>query len=423
MSLSLCIILFILALDLGLCIGYFAERAKAAGRESALLTRCSLVENQHAALQEERSQLVTDLQQNLRRVAELETRLNTEAEARELLQKHYEQTKTDLQTHFRATAADVLERSSRNLKSGNEEQFSALLGPLKEQLNSLKLAVQTTSESGVKNATATQEMIRLLMDRAEGISKDAAALTQALRGDSKVQGDWGEAVMERMFESAGLTRGTHYEVQKSYKIGENNFLRPDAVLRLPQERSIILDSKVSLTAYVSWCAAADDAARDAAIKAHVSSVNTHIRELGSKSYEKLEEGLLDYVLMFIPNEGAYIAAVQHAPELVHEATRRKVLLVSPSNLVMALQLVHFLWQKDAQQRNLNDIVERAGLLYDKFALFQSNFINVGESLRKALSTYETADKQLSSGKGNYLSQVEKLRELGVTPAKQLKITQ
>lgn len=423
MNLFVFLFSLVAALLAGAAVGYLIACSRAGSRESALQTRCAYVEGEQARLQAEYERSSKELQNHVRRVAELETQLNAEAGARAMLQQHYEQTKADMQSHFRATAADVLERSSRNLKSGNEEHLSALLAPLKEQLNTLRQAVQTTSESGVKNSADTQQMIRLLLERAEGISRDAAALTHALKGDSKIQGDWGEAVMERMFESAGLTRGTHYEVQKAYKISENNYLRPDAVLRLPQARSIILDSKVSLTAYVAWCAAEDDAARAAAIKAHVGSVNAHIRELGSKNYEKLEEGLLDYVLMFIPNEGAYIAAVQHAPELVHEATRRKVLLVSPSNLVMALQLVHFLWQKDAQQRNLSDIVERAGLLYDKFALFQSSFNSVGDSLRKALSTFDNADKQLCSGKGNYLSQVEKLRELGVTPAKQLKLPQ
>lgn len=356
---------------------------------------------------------------SVRREAELSARLKAEESARLMLAEHYEKSRADIQAHFRLAAAESLEETTRRLMYSNDEQVDLLLEPLREQIDALNAAVKSCCESGTRNAAGTQQMIRMLMERAEGISEDAAALTRALRGDSKVQGDWGEMVLTRLFESTGLIQGVHYELQKSYRIDEHHFLRPDAVLRLPHERSVIVDAKVSLTAYTQYISAEDDAVQNAAARAHINSVANHVRELAAKSYEKLEPGMLDYVLMFIPNDSAYMVAVKHAPQLVHNAARRKVLLVSPSNFVVALQLVHLLWQKDAQQKSVSQIVERAALLYDKFAAFRDSFLAVGDSLRQADAAWQAAHRRLISGKGNFVWQVEKLRELGISPTKSL----
>ncbi|MBQ8480150.1 MAG: DNA recombination protein RmuC [Akkermansia sp.] len=338
---------------------------------------------------------------SVRRIAELQAELRTLHGAR-----------AEVQLQFRALAEEVLAHSTAGLQHSNTEQLSAVLGPLREQISGLNRAVADTRAAGADNTASVREMVRLLLGRAEEIGKDAANLTRALKGDSKVQGDWGEAVLERLFESAGLQSGTHYELQKSYDTPAGR-LRPDAVVYLPQGTSLVIDSKVSLTAFVSLMAAEDDAARTTATRAHLNSVRAHVSELAGKHYERLEPGSPDFVLMFIPNEGAYIAAVQAAPELLVTAMRRKVLPVSPSNLMMALHLARLLWQRDTQQQNVQNIVERATLLYEKFARFQESFDAVHQALETATAACDEARSRLYTGKGNYLSQVEKLRELGI----------
>ncbi len=337
----------------------------------------------------------------VRRIAELETELRAMHDAR-----------AELNGHFRNLATEILEHSSQGLHRSNAEQMDAVLAPLREQLLGLNRAVADTRAAGADNTASVREMVRLLLSRSEEIGRDASNLTRALKGDSKAQGDWGEAVLERLFESAGMQPGTHYEVQKSYDTPQGR-LRPDAVVHLPQGMKIIVDSKVSLTAYVNLVAAEDDATRTAATRAHLNSVRAHVSELAGKHYERLEPGSPDFVLMFIPNEGAYIAAVQNAPELLTTAMRRKVLILSPSNLMMALHLARLLWQRDTQQKNVQAIVERATLLYDKFAGFQESFDAVHKALETALEASEEARTRLYTGKGNYRSQVEKLRDLGI----------
>ncbi len=338
---------------------------------------------------------------SVRRIAELEAELRTLQSAR-----------AELQLQFSELAGEVLAHSAADLQHSNAEQLRAVLGPLREQLAGLNRAVADTRTAGAENTAGVREMVRQLMHRAEEIGQDAANLTRALKGDSKVQGDWGEAVLARLLESAGLQLGVHYELQKSYDTATGR-VRPDAVVYLPQGITLIVDSKVSLTAYAHLAAAEDAAARASATRAHLNSVRAHVGELAGKHYERLEPGSPDFVLMFIPNEGAYIAAVQAAPELPATAMRRKVLIVSPANLMMALHLARLLWLRDTQQQNVQNIVERATLLYEKFARFQESFDAVYRALETATAACEEARSRLYSGKGNYLSQVEKLRELGI----------
>ncbi len=338
---------------------------------------------------------------SVRQIAALEAELHT-----------LQNTRVDVQQQFRALAADVLEQSAQGLHRSNAEQMSAAMEPLREQLQALSRAVVDTRAAGADNTASVREMVTLLLSRAEEIGRDATNLTLALKGNSKVQGDWGEAVLERLFESAGMQAGVHYEMQKSYDTPQGR-LRPDAVVRMPQGVCLIIDSKVSLTAYVNYVAAEDDEARSSALRAHLNSVRAHVSELAAKHYERLEPGSPDFVLMFVPNEGAYIAALQNAPELLATAMRRKVLLLSPANLMMALHLARLLWQRETQQQNVQAIVERATLLYEKFALFRESFDAVQKALDNANSAFTEARARLYEGKGNYSSQVEKLRELGI----------
>lgn len=350
-----------------------------------------------------------------RQIAALEAKSQAASEAQALLQRHYDETRREMQMSFRALAADTLEHTATQLKGDNAEQLASLLTPLKEQLLSLGQTVQATRTSGATHTAALQQMVRLLMERAEAIGQDAANLTRALKGDSKIQGDWGEMVLEKLLEDSGLVRGEHFVVQPSYTMADGSKLRPDVVVHFPQNRCIIIDSKVSLKAYAEFMAAEEGAQRDLALKRHLASVRAHIKELAAKRYEKLETETPDTVLMFIPHEGAYITAIRHAPAMVTEGIQNKVLLISPGNLVMALQLVRFLWQKEAQERNVQAIVSRATLLYEKFVRVQQSFDAIDSALQAAATAYGETRKLLYTGKGNYISQLEKLRKLGLSP--------
>lgn len=354
-----------------------------------------------------------------RRITALETEARAAAETQDLLRRHDEANRQDIRTHFYAVASDTLRQSADDLKAGNKEQISALLLPLKEQLQILRQTITETRAAGAGNTSAIQQMVNMLMERADTLSKDTENLTQALRGEAKVQGDWGESILESLLESSGLARGEHFSVQPSYPQADGTRLRPDVVVHFPQDRHVIIDSKVSLTAYADYIAAPSDSARAEALKRHIASVKSHIKELAAKRYEQLEAGSLDYVLMFMPNEGAYIAAIRNEPSLTVTAIQNRVLIISPANLIMSLQLARFLWQKDTQERNVQAIVARATLLYEKFVRVQQSFDDLQKALQAAANAYEKTRNLLYAGKGNYLSQVEKLRTFGISPAARL----
>lgn len=330
-------------------------------------------------------------------------------------ESRWNESRKALLEQFRTLATETLSERSRELKKTNEEKMSAIVNPLKEQLKGLGEAVAAAREAEAKNKATLNETIRQMMEQTRQIGTDAVNLTKALKGDSKVQGDWGEMILEQMLEDSGLQRGKHYEIQEVVRDEENRARRPDVVVRFPHERSIIIDSKVSLTAYSRYAAAADDTERAAALKEHVASVRKHVDELAAKDYSHLVQDSIGHVLMFIPNEPGYIAALQAQPQLAHDAYRKNVLIVSPNNLMMALQLAYNLWQNETRVEGIQKIVDQGQKLYEKFALFQQAFTDVGNRLDQANKAYAQAYDRLSRGNGNYLSQVEKLRHMGIQP--------
>lgn len=355
----------------------------------------------------------------MQRIATLEAEKQAATEAQSLLQQHYEQSQREMKAQFQALASDVLERSTGRLRETNQEQLQAVLEPLRDQMKGLQQAVKDTQTSGADQTATLREMIRLMMERAESIGQDAVNLTRALKGDSKIQGDWGEMVLEQMLERSGLHAGEHFDLQATYTTAEGRRLRPDVVIHFPQGRRVVIDAKVSLTAYAEYMAAEDEDSRQAALGRHLQSVRKHLAELAEKHYEQVVEQALDYVLMFIPNEAAYIAAVQYHPTLLPEAMDRRILIISPSNLVMTLQLACYLWRNETQERNIRLIVEQGRKLYDQFARFQEAFNSIEAALAHAGAAYELARNRLYAGRGNYLGQVDKLRRLGISSTKRL----
>ena len=332
-------------------------------------------------------------------------------------------------------AAEQLAAKQSALQENNRLQMDELLKPIKEQFADFKKSVEeskTQNEVNKKELQNTfeatmklfqqeqQQAVLNLKEQTEKIGSDAANLTKALKGDSKMQGDWGEMVLETILENSGLRKDEEFFIQENTKDEEGKNYRPDVIVRFPEGRSVVIDSKVSLTAYSDALAAEDEAEQERLMKAHALSVRKHIDELAAKDYSKLVDDAIGFVLMFIPNETSYIAAMKQQPDLSRYAYQKKIIIISPSNLLMALQLAYNLWQYDRQNKNVEKIVKTAADLYDKVAGFEDTFTGIGDLITRLSGTFDKARKQLYEGSGNVMRRVESLKGLGVTPKKQIK---
>ena len=332
-------------------------------------------------------------------------------------------------------AAEQLAAKQSALQENNRLQMDELLKPIKEQFADFKKSVEeskTQNEVNKKELQSTfeatmklfqqeqQQAVTSLKEQTSKIGPDAAKLTKALKGDSKMQGDWGEMVLETILENSGLRKDEEFFIQENTKDENGKNFRPDVIVRFPEGRSVVIDSKVSLTAYTDALAAETDEERERLMKSHAQSVRKHIDELAEKDYSKLVEDAIGFVLMFIPNETSYIAAMKQQPDLSRYAYQKKIIIISPSNLLMALQLAYNLWQYDRQNKNVEKIVKTAADLYDKVATFEDTFTGIGELITRLSGTYDKAKKQLYDGTGNVMRRVESLKNLGVTPKKQIK---
>ena len=332
-------------------------------------------------------------------------------------------------------AAEQLAAKQSALQENNRLQMDELLKPIKEQFADFKKSVEeskTQNEVNKKELQNTfeatmklfqqeqQQAVSSLKEQTSKIGSDAANLTKALKGDSKMQGDWGEMVLETILENSGLRKDEEFFIQENTKDEEGKNYRPDVIVRFPEGRSVVIDSKVSLTAYSDALAAEDEAEQERLMKAHALSVRKHIDELAAKDYSKLVDDAIGFVLMFIPNETSYIAAMKQQPDLSRYAYQKKIIIISPSNLLMALQLAYNLWQYDRQNKNVEKIVKTAADLYDKVAGFEDTFTGIGDLITRLSGTFDKARKQLYEGSGNVMRRVESLKDLGVTPKKQIK---
>lgn len=341
-------------------------------------------------------------------------------------EKQNEALRKEMILQFNVLASDVLRKNSESLKSANSEQIDALLRPLKENIESFRTMVN----DGYVKENSSRKLLELQIERLvklnETIGEEARNLTSALKGNTKVQGDWGEMILETLLENAGLERGINFETQltrdgsgKVLKNDEGKLLRPDVLIKLPDNHSVIVDSKVSLTAFVDYCNAEDEKVRIIAGKKHLQSVYSHIDELHSKMYQNNLKGASDYVMMFIPNESAYIVAVQLDINLWKYAYDRGVIIVSPTHLFSVMSIVSQLWRQDNQNKNAMLIADRGGKLYDKLVLFLDSFEKVGKSIDDAMTSYHKSFNQLRTGKGNVLRQAEDMKNLGAKASKSL----
>ena len=361
-------------------------------------------------------------------------RSNSERMRRES-DRQWEQKLEALRQEMQKNAAEQLAAKQRDLQESNRTQMDELLKPIKEQFADFKKTVEeskTQNEVNKKELQNTfeatmklfqqeqQQTVAHLKEQTLRIGSDAANLTKALKGDSKMQGDWGEMVLETILENSGLRKDEEFFIQENTKDESGHNYRPDVVVRFPEGRSVVIDSKVSLTAYTDAVAAEDEAERDRLLKAHAASVRKHIDELAEKDYSKLVDDAIGFVLMFIPNETSYIAAMRQQPDLSRYAYQKKIIIISPSNLLMALQLAYNLWQYDRQNKNVEKIVKTAADLYDKVVGFEDTFSGIGDLLTRLSTSYAKAKNQLYDGAGNVMRRVESLKSLGITPKKKMK---
>ncbi len=326
-----------------------------------------------------------------------------------------------MSAEFKDLADQVMRQHGEDFSKTNKTQIDAVLTPLKEHIGKFEKELRASHAKAGEDRASLQQQIKGLNEMSAGMAKEAEALTRALKGDVQKQGAWGEMVLERILESSGLREGEEYETQASHSLEDGRRLRPDAIVHMPEGRRLILDSKASLTDFQRAAAAETEEERATALKAHALSLKAHIANLSGKEYQRLHVRDLDYVVMFVPIEGAFSAALEEAGDLTSYALERDVMIATPTTLMVILRTVANVWAVDRRNRNAEAIAERAGLLYEKAAGFAEDLQSVGARLGQAQASYDGAIAKLSKGRGNLLGQIDKLKELGAKTSKSLPI--
>ncbi|MDB5967616.1 MAG: putative periplasmic protein [Hydrocarboniphaga sp.] len=424
-----------------------AETLEAAQKEAA--TALQVLNTQFSDLREANGKLTADTAAKQRRIVEIEIDLKAALADKQTLSDELagsktavatlsqelaseriqlqdklallEQARQTLSDQFKALASEILDEKSRKFTEQNQTNLDQLLSPLKQQLTDFKSKVEEVYVNEGKDRSALTEQVKQLMTLNQTLSQDANNLTLALKGDRKAQGNWGEIILDDVLEKAGLLRDQHYQRQGSVKSddGQTHFI-PDVIINLPGDRHLVVDSKLTLPDYRAFASADTDEERFAALKRHLAAIRNHIKGLSEKNYQSLY-GLrsLDFVVMFIPLEPAFMMAVTHDRELFQQAWERNVLLVSPSTLLFVIRTVANLWRQEDLSRNAKEISSRGAELYDKLVGFVTDLNKVGERIEQAQASYHDAKKKLSEGGGNVIRQAEMLKKLGVKPSKQL----
>ncbi len=394
-----------------------AQLAERATRQAEQLASMQVEKENLASL---RDQLISEQQRLSNQVAELNTSLNAERNQAKGNLAILNSAREELSNQFKVLANEILEDKSKRFTEQNQTNLNQLLEPLKVKLTEFQGKVHEVYVQEGKDRSALAEQVKQLMSLNNQLSKDAHNLTSALKGQAKTQGTWGERILEQVLEASGLRKGHEYDVQESHTRADGSRAQPDVVVHLPEDKHLIVDAKVSLTAYEEYANAETDHQRDAAMKRHLDSVRTHIKELSEKNYQQLYAlKSLDFVLMFIPVEPAFMLAISHDSDLWQDAWKKNVLLVSPSTLLFVVRTVAHLWRQEQQNRNAQEIASRGAELYDKLVGFVEDLDGLGTKLQQAQKAYDGAYNKFTGGRGNVIRQAEMLKELGVKPTKQL----
>ena len=348
-------------------------------------------------------------------LAEIKTRLEETERAFAEKEELFKQTGESLKKEFQLLANQIFEKQGEVFRVSSEAHLSTVLAPFKTQLSDFRQKVDQVYITDAKDRASLLTEVRNLQSASERVNEEAENLTRALKGDKRIQGNWGELVLERVLEESGLRKDHEYVLQHSLRNAEGDIKRPDVIIRLPEDKDVVIDAKVSLVAYETAVSSDDDAARELAIKRHVQSLRVHVKKLSEQSYDQLP-GIrsLDFVLLFVPVESAFTLAMEKDPSLFTEAFERRLVIVSPTTLMMTLRIIDNVWRYEKQNKNAQEIARRAGALYDKLRMVLEDMDQLGRNLDQASRSYDSAYARLAKGRGNLVRQVEQFRELGAT---------
>ncbi|SEL50777.1 DNA recombination protein RmuC [Parapedobacter koreensis] len=378
-------------------------------------------------LREEQQRLIGELQQERERLAQAERSLESARAYYKSQQEKLQEQKAEIETikqqfntEFQVIANRILEEKTQKFTETNSKNLDQILNPLKEKIKTFEEKVEKTYQTEAAERNTLKGVVEQLMEQSLRIKDEANSLTRALRGDSKKQGNWGEVILERVLERSGLVKDSEYRLQASITDEEGRRLQPDAIIDLPDEKHLVVDSKVSLLAYERWVNAMTDEERDIFAKQHIQSVENHVKGLSAKNYHDLYHiNSPDFVLLFMPIESAFSMSITYKADLFSDAWDRKVVIVSPSTLLATLRTIASMWKQERQTRNVLEIAKEAGALYDKFVGFLQDMDRIGEQLNRAVRAHDEATKKLGTGPGNVIKKIENLKKLGAKASKQI----
>lgn len=343
----------------------------------------------------------------------LEEKLNLQKEDLEKLNQKFT-------TEFENIANRLFDKSSEKINKQGSEQLNSILKPFKDKLSELKTQISNTYDKDTQQRIRLHEQVKQLFELNQQISSDAQNLTNALKSNSKIQGDWGEEILENILQQSGLRKGYEYETQSSFTNNEGKQSRPDMIIHYPDNRDVIIDSKVSLTNYEQYISAENTIDKETALKRHIQSIKQHIKELSDKNYQDIFQiESLDFVMMFVPIEGAYYIAIEEDKSLWQYAYEKKIVLINPTNLITALKMISNIWQQDYQNKNVMEIARQSGGLYDSFILLLDDISKMESSLNKTQELFSDTKKRIATGRGNLIGRVEKIKKLGAKTKKSL----
>jgi DNA recombination protein RmuC len=392
------------------------KKSKTNPEIASLKTLCDEKQRQLDEVKLRADKAETLMAENARLTAELEAEKKNAREKLALL----EETGKRLKTEFENLANRIFEEKGKRFSEQNNEKIGTLLNPLREQIETFRRRIDEVHKSDTEGFARLLEQVRVLQETSARVSQEANNLAGAIKGDAKAQGNWGELIVERIFEASGLQQGREYEVQEALRTDDGRLLKPDFIVYLPGDKAVIVDSKVSLTAYERYWSDMEDAAKRSSLNDHLQSIRRHVDELQKKEYHHLlGNRTLDFVIMCVPIEGAYQLALQEDKNLLYDIARGNVVLTGPATLMLTLKLIAQIWRRENENRNVEKIADKAGRLYDQVALVYDALAEAQKRLGGVQESFDMAMKRLKEGKGNLVGRVEEIRKLGAKTSKQI----